>query len=130
VDLKFELDKTLKRDEDIFELYEALGWNAYIKRDLEGLLAIMRGSYHLVYVYEGEKLVATGRMISDGCLSALVCGVGVHPDYQKQGLGQLVVDNLTHHGRSNNLFVELTCQPDLEAYYTRLGFKQYGIAMK
>lgn len=126
----FQLETVLKNDEDIFNLYESLDWNREIKKSHEALLNVMTNSYYLVYVYDQEHLIGTGRMISDGYLTALICGVGVAPQYQQKGIGKMIIEHLKAYGVSKGLFVELTCVEGLESYYKQFGFEKYGIAMK
>jgi GNAT superfamily N-acetyltransferase len=125
-----QLQSSLKNPTDIYELYERLDWNRHVKRTPDQLLDIMDGSYYVVYVYENDLLIGTGRMISDGHLSTLICGVGVDPNYQNKGIGKIIMNHLKEYGVSRGLFVELTCVDGLEEYYNKLGFKKYGIAMK
>lgn len=126
----YRIENELKHKEDIYDLYERLNWNKYVKKSKEEIYKVMIGSYYVVYVYDQDKLIATGRMISDGFLTALICGVGVDPIYQNQGLGKMIVKHLKDYGTENALFVELTCVEGLESYYNELGFNRFAISMK
>jgi len=124
------IENKLKNDKDIYDLYESLDWNKYIRKSNEELLEIMEGSFYVVYVYDEDRLIGTGRMISDGVLTSLICGVGVAPAYQNKGIGKMIIENILEFGKSKNLFVELTCVENLEAYYNKFGLRKYAIAMK
>lgn len=126
----YTLELTLKKDTDILTLYQDLKWNDYLKKTEDELLAIMVGSYYVTYLYLGDRLVGTGRIISDGHLTALICGVGIHPDYQSQGYGHIIIDHLLAYGTSKGLMLELTCTESLESYYQQFNFKKFTIGMK
>ncbi|AJE10242.1 hypothetical protein [Clostridium botulinum] len=55
--------------EDLYALYENLGWNDFLKLSPEQLLIAMKQSWYSIYVYSGNKLVATGRIVSDGIIN-------------------------------------------------------------
>lgn len=76
----------------IYELYEKLGWNK-LNLTKDNLEKMYRQSWFVVYAYKEDKLIATGRIISDGVITGLICGVGVLPDYQSNGIGRSIVKN-------------------------------------
>jgi len=126
----YKIQERLKKDDDIYDLYMKLDWIKHVHKNKDELIQIMNGSHYVIYVYDKNELIGTGRMVSDGFLTSLICGVGVAPDYQGQGIGKQIIENLVAYGQSNGLFVELTCNEKLEGYYNQLNFKKYGIAMK
>ena len=65
--------------EALWELYEALNWNRHVKQPAAGLELAHRQAFRTAAMYDGEKLVGVGRVVSDGVIAALLCGLGVHP---------------------------------------------------
>ncbi|MDR1704315.1 MAG: GNAT family N-acetyltransferase [Clostridiales bacterium] len=120
----------LLNDNDIYAFYETLGWNAFLKLSKEQLLAAMSQSFYVVYVYCGNALIASGRVISDGVINGYLCGLGVLPDYRKRGIGGEIVEMLKEYCLEHNLHVQLLCDDDLVSYYSKMGFNKFTVGMK
>ena len=78
----------------LFLLYEELGWNDFLALSAEQLLLAMRHSFFAVYAYDGDKLIGTGRVVSDGVINAYICGLGVLPEYRNRGVGSEIMNRL------------------------------------
>ena len=90
---------TSKPPEDFQQLealYASLGWNA-IHLSVTELNMMCLNSWYAVYAFEGQKLVGMGRVISDGVITGVICGLGVHPDYQSRGIGRQILQRLVEH---------------------------------
>lgn len=79
-------------------------------------------SYAAEYGYDGEKLVAAGRMLSDGIEQAAIYNIAVDPDYQGYGLGRQVVERLL--ARAEGCEVILYTHPQTVKFYETLGFRR------
>mgnify|MGYP004705138603 CR=1 FL=1 len=77
----------LNNEHDLYMLYESLGWNDFLKLDERELNQGMKQSWLVIYAYDSETLVGTGRIISDGIINAYLCGLGVADTYRNQGIG-------------------------------------------
>ncbi len=75
----------LKQQEDIYFLYERLGWNNFLKLNQEQIVNAMQESWYVIYAYYEDKLIGTGRVISDGIKNAYLCGLGVDSYYSNMG---------------------------------------------
>ena len=80
-----------------------------------------------VSVFDGEKIVAMARMIGDLGLDYYIKDVIVRPEYQHQGIGKLLIQELLafirQHGiRDTDIFTELCAMPDKIPFYERFGF--------
>lgn len=126
----YKIEVELKKEQDIFDLYERLDWNAYVQKNTKDLVDVIKGSFYVIYLYDKQRLIATGRIISDGHLTALICGVGVDPVYQSKGIGRQIINHLVEYSSKLGIKAELTCEERLKTYYEALGFKQYGLAMQ
>jgi len=51
---------------DLFNFYKYIGWNDFLNLSLEHLVKGMQGSWYVVYAYDNNKLVGTGRVVSEG----------------------------------------------------------------
>lgn len=110
-------------------LYASLGWNS-IRLSVTELKTMCLQSWYAIYAYEGQTLVGMGRLISDGVITGVICGLGVHPDYQCKGIGRQILHRLVEHCEKSRVFPQLMCEEGLEPYYEKLGFQRFTIGMK
>ena len=80
-----------------------------------------------VSVYDKGKVVAMARMIGDMGLDYYIKDVVVRPEYQKRGIGKLLINELLKFIRENgvsgtDIFVELCAVPDKVPFYEKFGF--------
>ena len=71
----------------LLSLYESLGWNS-LKLTVNELERMCKQSWYAIYVFDDKRLVGMGRVISDGVITGIICGVGVLPKYQSSGIGK------------------------------------------
>lgn len=119
-----------KQNRDIYDLYEALGWNDFLKLSEEKLAKAMEQSWHVVYAYYGDELVGTGRVISDGITNAYLCGLGVKAEYRNKGIGTEISKRLVEKCKNNNLHIQFYCEERLVPYYENMGFQYFAVGMK
>ncbi len=88
-------------------------------------LQLLQASYEFVLAYDTEKSRVVGFItaISDGLLSAYLPLLEVLSEYQKQGIGTTLVQRML--SKLGNLYrIDIVCDPRIEKYYRRFGFKQ------
>ena len=78
-------------------------------------------------VFDGKKIVAMARAIGDKGLCYYIKDVVVHPDYQKHGIGRILIEEILKYINQNgientNVFVELCAMPDKIPFYEKFGF--------
>jgi ribosomal protein S18 acetylase RimI-like enzyme len=86
-------------------------------------LEILRGSYRVMLAVDTDtdRVVGFVNAISDGVLAAYIPLLEVLPEYRGRGIGSELVRRL--QALLEGLYmVDLVCNPELESYYTRLGF--------
>lgn len=75
-------------------------------------------------MYDDNKLVATGRIVSDGFIQCFICEMIVMPEYQKKGIGKGVMKELLHHCKTNGIrWVQLACAKGKKGFYEKFGFQ-------
>jgi len=84
-------------------------------------------SHSVVFIFDREELVGFGRAISDGEYQAAVYDVVVIPEYQKQGIGRLIVDRILQ--RISNCNIMLYANLGREEFYAKMGFRLMKTAM-
>ncbi|KAH7406183.1 acetyltransferase, GNAT family [Phaeosphaeria sp. MPI-PUGE-AT-0046c] len=74
---------------------------------------------------DGQEPVAMGRLSGDGSLFLLLTDVATHPDHQRRGLGQRIlqalVDYIDEH--APEAYVSLVADPPGQKLYPKFGFK-------
>lgn len=78
-------------------------------------------SYAAVFIYHGDRLIGFGRAISDGEYQAAVYDCAVHPEFQGQGLGRMLMEHLLPRIAHCNIMLFAT--PGKEGFYQKLGFR-------
>lgn len=116
--------------DSIYGLYEHLGWNAFLQLDQDRLLAAMRLSWYAIYAYHGSRLIATGRIISDGITNAYLCGLGVHSDYRGKGIGKEVMRLLMEHCNTAKVHLQFFCEEELVPYYENMDCIAFAVGMR
>jgi ribosomal protein S18 acetylase RimI-like enzyme len=122
---------TEKHPEDFVELekiYDALGWNS-INLTVDELERMCKQSWYAVYAYDDHQLVGMGRVISDGVITGVICGLCVLPSYQSKGIGKEILNLLVKHCEKNRVIPQLMCVESLEPYYKANGFNKFTIGM-
>lgn len=109
--------------EQVVALYAANSWSSAKKPDT--LYAALLNSHTLITAWEGERLVGLGNAISDGHLVVYYPHLLVHPDYQRRGIGRVIVEQLQarYAGFHQQMVVS-----DKRAipFYERMGFTKAG----
>ena len=112
----------------LLSLYESLGWNS-LKLTVNELERMCKQSWYAIYVFDDKRLVGMGRVISDGVITGIICGVGVLPKYQSSGIGKEIVKRLIQHCEQNKVIPQLMCVEKLQSYYESIGFEAFSIGM-
>ena len=128
--MKIIVATELPEIESLYNLYEELEWNTFLQLKPEQLLKAMEGSYYSVYAYEEGKLIATGRIVSDGIINAYLCGLGVSPQYRHHGIATKMINRMVQHCKENNLHVQFFCEEHLVPFYENMCFEKFAIGMK
>lgn len=107
------------------DIFHEVGWGTRNVSDVE--TAFSKCPYVTV-ISQNNNIIAAGRAISDGLYYAMLCDIVVRTEYQKQGYGTLIVDDLLQQV-SHLSWVTLTATPGRTAFYKRFGFSLQRTAM-
>ncbi len=120
---EIELRDTTPDPAEYFALFESTGWNQEYGMTSEELQRAVRASWCLVAAYDGGRVIGTGRVISDGVFHALIVDVIVRPEYQRRGIGSVIMQRLLERCRAARLRdVQLFCARGKTSFYQKLGF--------
>jgi len=112
----------------LFDLYKNVG---LLRRFIESgefnkVQEAFTRSYKVVTAWDGEKLIGSCRMLSDGICYGTMFDLGVLPEYQKKGIGRELI-NLLLKGEEH-MPIHLTSTFGNEDFYKKLGFKKHKTA--
>ncbi len=109
--------------EAFYPLFMTTGWNERLGLTRDALATALAGSFYGVCAYDGDTLVAAGRLLSDGAYQCFLCDLIVHPDHQGRGIGKELVRRLLGHAKSHGIrWMQLTSARGKRGFYEKLGF--------
>ncbi|WP_078380681.1 GNAT family N-acetyltransferase [Sutcliffiella halmapala] len=112
----------------LLSIYEVLGWNS-LNLTVNELEQMCKQSWYTIYAFNDAKLIGMGRIISDGVITGVICGVCVLPSFQSKGIGKEMLHRMVDHCENNRVIPQLLCAENLEAYYESIGFEKFSIGM-
>lgn len=94
---------------------------------LEQTELAMKHTLFRISVWDGNKIVAMARMNGDLGLDYYIKDVVVRPEYQRKGIGRMMINELLKFINDNGvkgteIFVELCAMPDKIPFYEKFGF--------
>lgn len=125
--MKYSVTNTIPTFEQFANLHEASGLIKSKKGNYskEQLFQAANNSWYHISIYDQERLIAFGRMISDGIYQALICDVMVDPTYQKQGLGKQIIEELVKKCEESGIeSIQLFAAKGKQHFYKKLGFEE------
>ena len=95
---------------------------------LEQTELAMKHTLFRVSIWDDDKIVAMARMNGDMGLNYYIKDVVVRPEYQKRGIGRMLINELLKFINDNgvkgtDVFVELCAVPDKIPFYEKFGFE-------
>ena len=109
-------------EDEILALYKSVGWVNYTN-NLEMLKNAYTHSLMILGAYKNEKLIGIIRVVGDGYSIIYIQDIIVLPEYQRKGVGSLLLKEVLNkyaHVYQKILLTEN--QPDTVAFYKKLGF--------
>jgi ribosomal protein S18 acetylase RimI-like enzyme len=103
-------------------LRKEVGWPTYGSDVVEKALS---KTFFSVCVFDEGTIVGMGRVIGDDAIYFHIQDVIIHPSWQGQGIGKLIVEQLLKYIESKSVSssnVGLMCSKGREAFYQKFGF--------
>ena len=124
---KYKFKNNIPTLEEYTYLCESVGWTNYM--NFEVVETSLKNSIHCITVNDNEQIVGMGRIVGDGAIYFYIQDIVVHPEYQKKGIGNeimnLLVDYLNLHA-PDKAFVGLFASQGKESFYEKFDFKDYS----
>ena len=110
---------------EVANLFASVGWG---DRDPINVRRAFQKSTYVCFAFHDSKLVGFGRTIDDGRYYATVVDVVVHPEYQRQNIGQQIMRNL-QNALKGFVLTTLTAVPAAQSFYEKLGWRKLKTGM-
>jgi len=115
---------------DIDEIHSLLKWGNYRP---EQWPVVKKKSTFMVSALDGKKTVGFARCVDDSEM-CMIYDVVVHPDFQKKGIGTLLMKEVLRYVKSNDfatvsLFYDIK-NKGLDNFYRKFGFEIIPNAMR
>ncbi len=81
----------------------------------------------VVFIFLEKKMIGFGRAISDGAYQAAIYDVAILPEYQRKGIGRLIINTLVNSLPGCNFI--LYANPGKEEFYKNLNFRKMKTGM-
>ncbi|MCB9080830.1 MAG: GNAT family N-acetyltransferase [Lewinellaceae bacterium] len=107
----------------ILDLYHANQWSSAEKPT--ALYQALMHSHTLLSAWDGDRLVGIGNAISDGYLVVYYPHLLVHPAYQGQGIGRMIMEKMQEKYSHFHMQI-LTADSEAVGFYQRMGFVRAG----
>lgn len=121
-DIEISFSKDINQ-EQLLNLYNDVGWQAYTK-DPKKLFSSIKNSLLVVSLWYRGQLIALIRTVGDGETIVYIQDILVLTKYQRQGLGEQLIDIILEKFKSVRQFVLLTDNnPATLSFYKKVGFK-------
>ena len=106
------------------QLCDTVGW---VRRPLKKVKITIENSFLTITLsYQNNKenkLIAFARATSDNTFNATIWDVVVHPEFQKKGLGRILINEIIKQLRSYDInTITLFADPQVLDFYKNLGF--------
>ena len=117
-------ETTVLPTDQLDSLFQAIGWKP---RGQDKWREVLDKSSHVLTVWDGERIIGMGRILEDGVM-CMFYDIGVHPEYQKKGVGKKIMETLINKVKdkryaSIGLFA-WDGNPVNEPFYESLGFER------
>ena len=109
--------------ETILELYNNVGWTVYSKKS-DDLFEAIQNSTYVVTRWDKDTIIGLARCISDDVSINYLQDILVHTEYQKQGIGRILLENCLERFKHVRTHLLLTDDEERQRlFYESLGYK-------
>lgn len=89
--------------------------------------ATFKASHGVAFLYDGDRLIGCGRVLSDGISQAAIYNIAVDEAYQGKHLGQALLEHLIERYQTCNII--LYTHPTTIGWYEKIGFHKMNTGL-
>jgi GNAT superfamily N-acetyltransferase len=113
--------------EILYNMRYTIGWGNTTIPQAEK--AVKNSIFHLV-TFDGDRIIGIGRLVGDGALIWYIEDLIVIPEYQKRGIGTLIMEQLLGYIEKNSVpgsctIIGLMSTKGKEPFYQKFGFRLF-----
>lgn len=126
MDKKYVIKNAAVSPDDYNELREKSGIGN--RKSKKNAKVAIENSLFITSIYDGDKLIAMARVVGDGAISLVVTDVMVDSEYQKNGLGRVLMNEINKYLDENydeDSYIILLANTPYDAFYEKFHFKQF-----
>ena len=121
--MTIEYRERLPSAKEYLALYDTTGWNEIYRISEQELRETLERSWFFLCAYDGDRLVGTGRLLSDGVVFAIVFDMIIAPEYQGRGIGKHILGRLMKKCEQANIRdILLFSAKNKAGFYEKAGF--------
>jgi len=124
LNLRFQLDCSDINWDSVSQILKLGGMASYAGEIHQ---KAFENSHTVVFAFDGGQLIGFGRAISDGVYQAALYDLAILPEYQGQGIGKLIIEEIKKALPNCNFI--LYAAVGKEAFYERLDFRKMKTGM-
>ena len=126
MDKKYVIKNAAVSPDDYNELREKSGIGN--KKSKENVKVAIENSLFITSIYDDDKLIAMARVVGDGAISIVVTDVMVDSEYQKNGLGRVLMNEINKYLDENyneDSYIILLANTPYDKFYEKFHFQQF-----
>lgn len=115
----------------VAELFRACGPSGLRRPvdDVERLQKMIEHANLTLTAWDGERLIALARALTDFSYCCYLSDLMVHQDYQRKGIGKELIRRL-HEMLGDEVMILVLAAPEATEYYPKIGFEKVENAWK
>ena len=123
--LVYKYDNEINKKQ-LVSIFNSVGWKTaeYPNR----LYSAIKNSDYVMSVWDNNELIGLISAISDGAINVFITYLLVKPEYQKQGIGKILLNDFCKKFEGFGRRIVST-EIDKEEFYNKFGFVIDGIVM-
>jgi len=127
MNVEYKLNKDITPDEFIEVLsHSSLGARRPLD-DMQTIKGMIKNADIIITANIDDKIVGVARAVTDFTYCCYLSDLSVHVNYQKQGIGQKLIEKIKEQ-LTKNCNIILLAAPAATGYYPKIGFTQHNSA--
>lgn len=123
---KYVIKNAVVSPDDYNDLREKSGIGN--RKSKKNVKVAIENSLFITSIYDDDKLIAMARVVGDGAISLVVTDVMVDSNYQKNGLGRVLMNEVSNYLDENydeDSYIILLANTPYDKFYEKFNFKEF-----